>query len=131
MRLLIVGQNPSKKNTYNNTPFIGTKSGINLTVWLEKINLHITQCPMINCSDDVDCKFNKKDIIKAAFKIGGEMVNTNPDKILTLGNIAHKILARCRIDHFALPHPSGRNRKLNDKQWLDNQLKLAKEYIWS
>jgi len=47
--------------------------------------------------------------------------------IVALGNNASKWLRK--IPHFKMPHPSGRNRKLNDKEFVKERLNLCKTYI--
>lgn len=49
--------------------------------------------------------------------------------VIALGNNASKFLTSHNISHFKLPHPSGRNRQINDKTFIALQLELAKIYI--
>lgn len=131
MRVLIVGQNPSKKNIDPYTPFDGTRSGVTVNKWLDKLEVHKSMCYSINCKNSVDYKFNEQGIRETADYLNYSVPFMKYDKILALGKIAHKVLAQAGIAHFELPHPSGRNRKLNDKKWLSKQLELAKEYVWA
>lgn len=53
---------------------------------------------------------------------------------IALGNAAAKELqcvSHCGIGvpHFKLPHPSGRNRQINDKEFIDKKLKECKDWI--
>lgn len=50
-------------------------------------------------------------------------------RVVALGNFPSAALSRCGIDHFTLPHPSGLNRKLNDKLYELEQLDLCRKYI--
>jgi len=50
------------------------------------------------------------------------------NKVIALGNVASEALAKINIDHFKLPHPSGLNRKLNDKVYVQKVLSECKEY---
>lgn len=49
-------------------------------------------------------------------------------KVIALGNVASEALIKINVDHFKLPHPSGLNRKLNDKKYVTRVLKECKEY---
>lgn len=50
-------------------------------------------------------------------------------KVIALGNSASKILTQLEIPHFKLPHPSGRNRQINDKAFINARLEACKQYI--
>ena len=51
------------------------------------------------------------------------------DKVLALGGFPSKALNRIGVEHFMLPHPSGLNRKLNDKQYEQDILEKCGEYL--
>jgi|TARA_A100001388_G_C28769974_1_gene503210 hypothetical protein len=50
------------------------------------------------------------------------------DKVIALGNVASEALSKIGVEHFKLPHPSGLNRKLNDKKYVNKVLKECYEY---
>ena len=52
------------------------------------------------------------------------------NKIIALGGFASDVLKRIGINHFKLPHPSPRNRALNDKSYEKTVLKECEQYIW-
>jgi uracil-DNA glycosylase len=52
-----------------------------------------------------------------------------PDKIVALGKTAEKALTLLGYDFYAMPHPSGLNRKLNDKDYIEEKIKGLRDYI--
>jgi hypothetical protein len=50
-------------------------------------------------------------------------------KFLALGNTASDALTRLHVSHFKLPHPSPKNRKLNDHSQVVKLLAECKVYL--
>jgi hypothetical protein len=50
-------------------------------------------------------------------------------QVVALGNTAADALDRLGIVYFKLPHPSPRNRKLNDKTYINALLRNCKDYL--
>lgn len=103
MNILFVGDEPSKKNKDPKVAFDGTQSGKRLDEWIACLQEHIQfKALKINSND-------KKALKEAAI----------PQRIVVaLGRNASKRLRKLKINHFNLPHPSGRNRKLNDVEYV-------------
>lgn len=115
MKVLVVGLNPSKRN--GDPPSL-----IRLYKWLDHLNIkHVS---FINLYEDYepDYKERKSEYIKC--------ISGGYDRILALGNTVSECLTDMDVDHHRLPHPSGLNRKLNDKKFVDEQLQICKNYIW-
>ena len=53
------------------------------------------------------------------------------DKVVALGGVASKSLTKVGIEHFRMPHPSPRNRQLNDKQYEINMVNDCGTYLQS
>jgi hypothetical protein len=53
------------------------------------------------------------------------------NKILALGNLVSNVLDKIDAKHFKLPHPSPRNRLLNDKDYERRVLSACKAYLES
>lgn len=51
------------------------------------------------------------------------------DKVLALGNFVSSVLNKIEVNHFKLPHPSPRNRLLNDKDYERSVLLACKQYL--
>lgn len=58
-----------------------------------------------------------------------DLMRTPHNRIIALGNVASDALNKKNAVHFKLPHPSGRNRQLNDKAYVQSQLEAAKKFI--
>lgn len=68
--------------------------------------------------------------IKAALPELRETIDQNEvDKIVALGKTAEKALTLLGLDFYAMPHPSGLNRKLNDKNYVEEKINGLKEYL--
>jgi hypothetical protein len=51
------------------------------------------------------------------------------DAIVALGNVASSCLKKMGVEHYKLPHPSPRNRLLNDKSFESACLESCRSYI--
>ena len=110
--VLFVGDKPSK-NSDPNHAFKGAKCEARLKEWIESI-IATSDYMVINRVDEYF-----KECVNSHVKRG------NP--VIALGNAASKALKD--IPHFKLPHPSGLNRKLNNKRALRRQLDRARMFV--
>jgi len=51
----------------------------------------------------------------------------NGVKIICFGNNAS--LAMEDVPHFKMPHPSGRNRQINNKEFIDKKINEARKFL--
>lgn len=51
------------------------------------------------------------------------------ERVVALGNTAEDALKKLGIIYFKLPHPSPRNRLLNDRESIDSLLYKCKMYL--
>ena|ERR1700692_1592519 len=116
--IIFVGDKPSKR-TDPNVPFKGAACEKRLKAWIA----------FVVCGKE----FKIINRISPEFDIYMEMYgNTKGDKIIALGNEAAKALMKKGISHFKLPHPSYRNRQLNDTAVIKIHLDRCFRYIhWS
>lgn len=131
MRTLFVGSNPSHASRLQ-FPFAqDTKSGKQLRNWTKIMG--ISDFDIINISDTPSPRnrpLRSKDLNQ------GDLdhiiqYTTEYSKIITLGAFSSSVLKRLKIQHFKLPHPSPRNRQLNDHKFVEDQLIRCKEYLIS
>lgn len=117
--IIFVGDKPSDKNFSPDIPFVGTQSYKRLLDWIFKMNLDITEI----------CMYNRQDS-ELSFWRSEQEKGHRAIRFVALGNEAAKQLVRDRVsEFFRLPHPSGLNRKLNDADYVDEQLKLCEEWL--
>ena len=113
-KVIIVGQNPSSVE----------KSGTfrKLDQWTAEWKLN-RGYDFMNCSDEVGQKYTiDYDSLKVTSKY---------DKVIALGNVASNSLKKLNIDHFKMPHPSGLNRQLNDKEFEKKKIKECYNYLYT
>lgn len=131
MKILIIGSNPSSKNIDPTIPFKGTKSQKILSIWMDALS--VTDYVVLNVLDKVtenNRTLTRKEIREAVISLGERIKTTEYDKIIALGNTASEALKLLKLTHYKLPHPSGRNRLLNSKKYVDNQLESCKVYLY-
>jgi len=117
--IIFVGDKPSKKNKNIGIPFVGTQSYKRLLDWIWQMDINVTDVHLVNANSS---DFSEETIALSQFRFVGSVM-------VALGNSASKFLDTIEVEHFKLPHPSGRNLKLNDKEWLTTELNKCKRYL--
>ena len=111
MKLLIIGQNPSSK--------AGSTSLKNLYKWMDV--LEVNNFSFTNVS--TFCTPNNRPLKSSEYQLNRLSTEAcGYEKIIALGKVASKALKKLNIDHFCLPHPSGLNRQLNNKEYITKVL---------
>lgn len=113
MKVIFVGDKPSSKNLDPNVPFIGTPSYKTLLQWIEF--LEVKDYELVNSFSDEDKDYIQEKLSDHIF--------------IALGNNAAKVLEDEVLVYFKLPHPSPKNRKLNNKNYLNEILTKCKTFI--
>jgi hypothetical protein len=109
-KVVFVGDEPSSTNIDPSIAFVGSRSLRTLVKWIKFLEPDYYICLNSNTEGCLDA-------IEKLYK--------NGFIVIALGKEAEK---RC-VCHFVLPHPSGRNRKLNDKEYIDKCLANIKRWI--
>lgn len=109
--VLFVGDKPSRLNTDPNIAFKGARCEKRLNEWISILS--VTSI-VINSTDD-------------DFYLMINLFLTAGAPIVALGNVASKKLKKA--PHFKLPHPSGLNRQINDKLFINNKLQECKKFL--
>jgi len=112
--VVFVGDKPSRTNVDSRIAFVGAKCFPRLVEWIRFLKPDYYVCYNISTPED----FGKIENLKSA-----------GFKVVALGAKAAEILDGYNIVHFQLPHPSGRNRLLNDRAYVERELKVCYDYI--
>lgn len=118
MTVLFIGDSPSAANTHENVAFNGTDSGKRLEGWYDSLGISPTTDTLVFVNQ-----------IEQHFSYVAQQYYLAGLPIVALGTKASAALAKLDIRYCSLPHPSGRNRQLNNKERLANRLQLCKTYL--
>lgn len=118
--VIFLGLNPAKpKKKLKN-------SALNrLSSWYD--SLGIERVSFSNLTDDPDWDFDLK-------KIDHSYVLSllqGYGKVIALGGLVSSFLTKYNVSHLKMPHPSYRNRALNDKNYELEQLDVCRAYLRS
>lgn len=113
VKVAFVGDKPSRLNIHPDIPFVGARCFGRL---LQYIRETMPDYYIVLNSTDADM-FKACALVADGFQF------------IALGNKASKRLTETGIEHFKLPHPSGRNRKINDGTKIQQDLEKAFWYL--
>jgi hypothetical protein len=118
-KVLVIGMNPSTKPTLKGKPNATFRK---LEQWMTQCNVdYFSFC---NTFDETsEAKHSKVDFKRLC------TLTSQYDKILALGGFVSVCLNKVNVDHFKLPHPSPRNRLLNDKSYEKKIITQCKVYL--
>lgn len=119
-----VADKPTKDNMSQDVPLVGTQSYKILLEWIGDMDIDITRVRLYN---QIDNPFNN---IMAQSSLN-KAIQLKQICVIALGQKAATYLNKAGIkNYFTLPHPSGRNRLLNDKKFVKIKLSACKKYIY-
>ena len=128
-KILFVGSNPSTASVDNSAFHEDTRSGKILMGWIKDIQGSIS---FVNVADQ-KTKSNKsltKAEIKANIeKLKGKIDSIAPQRIVALGKTATYALTLLHLNFYEMPHPSGRNRILNNSNYIEEKIKGLRKYL--
>lgn len=111
--------NPSNKPTLKGKPNATFRK---LESWMSHCNVqHFSFCNTFD--DPSEAKYSKVDFQRLCTLTKGY------DKIIALGGFVSGSLNKIDVPHFKLPHPSPRNRLLNDKAYERKIINECKDYL--
>lgn len=114
IKVVFVGDEPSKTNIDPDIAFVGASSFNRLVEWINYLKPDYYIC--LNSQTDGDM-FKIDRLVEDGFKV------------VALGSKASERLLKNNHSHFRLPHPSGLNRQINDKKVIRAHLDACLEYL--
>jgi uracil-DNA glycosylase len=124
--IVFLGDKPSSKNKNANVPFVGTKSYKTLLSWFYELDVDVNETVLCNVEHLITYSAGFKAIQLPNYFLD---LKKDHDVIIALGNEAEKKSKEMGYKYFKLPHPSPKNRKLNDKKSLQNVLLECKLWL--
>lgn len=115
--ILFVGDRPSAKMKPGAQPFEGAACEKRLLEWITSVSMPHEGYRIVNAD-------NKKTLRQ---EIQYSMIFKYP--VIALGNNASQHLCSMGVQHFKLPHPSGRNRQINNKKFIKSRLAECKKWL--
>jgi len=134
MQVVVVGSNPSNKSPDKTAFSLQTCSGRTIREWFSDI----PGVSFVNVSDEPTP--GNRPLLVAEIHANLVSLRTKlecADKIVVVGNTAAYALtliglsSPTPIAFLQMPHPSGRNRLFNNKEFRDLQQRRLQEYIQS
>lgn len=128
--ILFVGSNPSNASTCDLAFHGSTQSSKILMEWrshlsAEKLHIFIN---VLNKKTEDNRPLKKSEIKANLEQLSDRLESIKPEYVVALGKTASDALTLLGRKHYAMPHPSGRNRKLNDPEYVKEKIKGLVEF---
>ena len=126
--VLLIGSNPSQRSECSVSAFhASTRSRKTIETWFRDIPCDLFFTNVIDHPTENNRPLRVSEIRDAIPSLHHKVTGYN--KIVALGKTAAKALDIAGIEYFEMPHPSGSNRKLNDKGWVHEVILKLANYI--
>jgi hypothetical protein len=127
--VLFVGSNPSSSSSEEVAFHGSARSSKVLMSWLKNINEVFFYVNVLNKPTENNRPLSSREIESNLERLEQDIVAVKPDKIVALGKTAAKALTLLGKKHYEMPHPSGRNRLLNDADFVKEKISGLENYI--
>jgi len=128
-KVLFVGTNPSTKSPDNSAMHPSTKSRKTLNTWISDLDIDAYFCNVLDRATENNKPLSKKQILVSCKDLIVKIEKFKCSYVVALGEIASHALDHASIKHLKIPHPSGLNRKLNNKETVYVIRKNLREMI--
>jgi uracil-DNA glycosylase len=119
IKVLFVGSNPSEKSPDNSALHSSTRSRKILNSWIQDLEIDAYFCNACNVQTKKNKPLSKRQIHEGSESLILKISQLKCDYVVALGKSAAYALGVVSVDHVEIPHPSGLNRKLNDRRVVD------------
>jgi len=127
--ILFVGSNPSSSSPEEVVFHSSTMSSKRLMTWLKNIQGVFIYINVLNSPTENNRPIKNSEIILNIERLKSDIDGIKPNKIVALGKTAGTALEIIEVEHYKMPHPSGRNRELNDEEYVKEMVKGLENYI--
>lgn len=126
--ILFIGSNPSHTASSSDAFTEDTVSGRILRSWIQDIEGTILFDNIVSQITENNRPLNKNEMAQASASLSERIKTINPDRLIALGKASAGVLAKLGLKFLEMPHPSGMNRKLNDKSYTAAKIQELKDY---
>ncbi len=123
IKVLLLGSNPSIRSASDFAFFLDSKSGVTLQGWISGIEADFFYGNVSDIKTENNRPLTRAEIKASLPSLLAKLKQDTPDRIVALGKTAHSALTLLRLPHLEMPHPSGLNRQLNDKEFAERKIK--------
>lgn len=136
--VIFIGSNPSQSAHSDRAFCASTSSGKTLREWVWKLEISTKAVETYNLANKPTPKNRPLKVaeIKASLPALENHIEFKHYyykycniKLVGVGKTAQKALTLLGYNFFAMPHPSGLNRQLNDPQFIEGKIKELREYL--
>lgn len=128
LKILFIGSNPSIRAADNTAFGSDTASGRIVRSWAEGIEGTLYFENIMPLKTENNRPLKKSEMAHASASLLERIKEINPDRLVALGKSAAAVLRNLDLRFLELPHPSGMNRKLNDKKYTAEKIVDLKLY---
>lgn len=128
-KILFIGSNPSVRAGSSEAFTTDTVSGRILQSWLNGIHGEFHYDNIVSEKTENNRPLKKSEMALAQVSLAERIKRINPDRIVALGKSASTMLGKMKLAFLEMPHPSGLNRKLNDKQFVADSVIALRSFL--
>lgn len=126
--ILFVGSNPSQQSLTDAAFHGTTRSSKILTEWVKDVQGAKVHVNVLNKKTEDNRPLKRGEIKANLDRLAEDIRGLAPTRIVALGKTAVTALTLLGEKFYEMPHPSGRNRLLNDPAFVQQKIKELTEF---